>query len=106
MFIPIGDEPNPPGYLPTATVAIVAINVAVYLLIALPLSMQAPDLRDPVLAEYVRVLLPRLPPGTSVQELAQQVTAYDLVLFRWGFRASDPSLITLFTGMFLHAGFM
>ncbi len=106
MFIPIGDEPNPPGYLPIATVAIIAINVAVYLLIALPLSTQAPDLRDPLLAEYARVVLPRLPPGTSLDELVRQTTAYDLMLFRWGFRASDPSLITLFTGMFLHAGFM
>jgi membrane associated rhomboid family serine protease len=106
MFIPIGDEPNPPGFLPAATAAIIAINVALYVLIALPLSMQAPDLRDPLLAEYARAVLPQLPPGTSVKELAQQITAYDLVLFRWGFRASDPSVLTLFTGMFLHAGFM
>jgi membrane associated rhomboid family serine protease len=34
------------------------------------------------------------------------MSAYDLVVFRWGFRAGDPSLVTLFTSMFLHAGFM
>lgn len=45
MFIPIGDEPDPPGYLPSGTVAVIAVNVAVYLPIALPPSLQAPDLR-------------------------------------------------------------
>ena len=52
---------------------------------------------DPALAEYLRAVLPLLPPGTSVDAVLQQMSAYDLVVFRWGFRASDPSLVTLFT---------
>jgi len=106
MFIPIGDEPNPYDYLPVATIAIIAINVAVYLLFTLPLSTRPPDLADPVLAEYLRAVSPLLPPGTPVDALLQQMSAYDLVVFRWGFRASAPSLVTLFTSIFLHAGFM
>jgi membrane associated rhomboid family serine protease len=78
----------------------------VFVLIALPLSMRPPDPSDPALAAYLRALMPLVPPGTSVQELLEQMSAYDLVLFRWGFRASDPSLVTLVSGMFLHAGFM
>ena len=106
MFVPIGDTPNPPAHVPVATIAIIAINVAVYVLIALPLSLRPPDLGDPALAEYLRAVSPLLPPGTPVEAVLQQMSAYDLVIFRWGFRASDPSLVTLFTGMFLHAGFM
>jgi membrane associated rhomboid family serine protease len=106
MFIPIGDEPNPSEHLPAATIAIIAINVAVYLFITLPFSMRPPDPGDPALAEYLRVILPLLPSGTPVEAVLQQVSAYDLVLFRWGFRASNPSFVTLVTGMFLHAGFM
>jgi membrane associated rhomboid family serine protease len=106
MFFPVGDEPNPSDHLPAATIAIIAANVAVFVLITLPLSMRPPDPGDPALMEYVRALLPLLPPGTSVQQVLQQMSAYDLVLFRWGFRASDPTLLTLVTGMFLHAGFM
>jgi membrane associated rhomboid family serine protease len=106
MFFPVGDEPNPSDHLPAATIAIIAANVAVFVLVALPLSMRAPDPGDPALAEYVHALLPLLPPGTSVQQVLQQMSAYDLVLFRWGFRASHPTLITLVSGMFLHAGFM
>jgi len=106
MFLPVGDEPNPSDHLPAATIAIIAANVAVFVLITLPLSMRAPDPGDPALMEYLRALFPLLPPGTSVQQVLQQMSAYDLVLFHWGFRASDPTLLTLVTGMFLHAGFM
>ena len=59
MFLPIGDEPNP-HHVPV-TVAIIAVNVAVYLLLTLPLSMRPPDPADPLLTEYLRVLLPNLP---------------------------------------------
>ena len=102
MFLPIGDEPNPSGKLPLVTIALIAINVAVFLLLAVPLSSRPPDPSDPMLAEYLRTIAPRLPAGTGLP----QITAYDLVLIRWGFRPSTPNLITLLTAMFLHGGFM
>jgi membrane associated rhomboid family serine protease len=105
MFLPIGDEPNP-HHVPVTTVAMIAINVAVYLLITLPLSARPPDPADPALAEYLRAILPLLPPGTSPQEALQQLSAYDLVVYKWGFRPDAASMLTLFTSMFLHGGFM
>jgi rhomboid family protein len=105
MFLPIGDEPNP-THLPVMTVVLIAVNVAVYLLITLPLGMRPPDPADPALAEYLRAVMPHLPPGTSPQNVLQQMSAYDLVVYRWGFRPDAPSLVTLFTAMFLHGGLM
>jgi membrane associated rhomboid family serine protease len=105
MFLPIGDEPNP-HHLPVMTVAIIAVNVAVFLLVTLPFGMRAPDPGDPRLAEYLRTILPMLPPGTSLREAVQYVSAYDLVVFEWGFRTSAPSAVTLLTSMFLHGGLM
>ncbi|MCW5621353.1 MAG: rhomboid family intramembrane serine protease [Burkholderiales bacterium] len=105
MFLPIGDEPNP-HHVPVMTVAIIAVNVAVYLLLTLPLSMRPPDPADPLLAEYLRVLLPNLPPGTSQQQVLGHMSAYDLVVYQWGFRADAPRVTTLLAAMFLHGGFM
>ncbi len=105
MFLPIGDEPNP-HHLPVMTVVLIAVNVAIYLLITLPLGMRPPDPADPALAEYLRAVLPHLPPGTSSREVLQQISAYDLVVYRWGFRPNAPSLVTLITAMFLHGGLM
>jgi membrane associated rhomboid family serine protease len=101
MFLPIGDEPNPPR-TPVMTIALIAVNVVVYLLITLPLGARPADPNDPLLAEYLRNILPLLPPGTP----AQEVSAYDLVVYRWGFRPDAPSAITLLTSMFLHGGFL
>jgi membrane associated rhomboid family serine protease len=97
MFIPIGDEPNPPQR-PVMTVALIAVNVAVYLLISLPLSMRPADPADPLVAEFLRSVPQGMP--------AQQVSVYDLVVFRYGFRVAAPSWIALFTSMFLHAGLL
>jgi len=105
MFLPIGDEPNP-HHLPVMTIAIIAVNVAVFLLLTLPLSTRAADPTDPLLMEYLRALLPSLPHGMPLEQLAGQVSAYDLVVFRWGYRSGDPSVVTLITAMFLHGGFM
>lgn len=105
MFLPIGDEPNP-AQRPAMTILLIAINVAVYLLVTLPLSARPADPGDPLLAEYLRSILPLLPRGTSLQELARETSAYDLLVFRWGFRADAPSALTLLTSMFLHGGFM
>jgi membrane associated rhomboid family serine protease len=88
------------------TVALIAVNVSVFLLLFLPLGMRPADPGDPLLAEYLRSLAPLLPTGTSMAQAAQAVSAYDLVLFRYGFRPAAPSWIALFSSMFLHAGLL
>ena len=105
MFLPLGDEPNPRG-VPTATYALIGINVAIYLLVTLPMGALRPDLDDPVLAEYVQALMAQLGGRVSLDQLLAQVTAYDLVTFSYGYRPIDPSFLTLGTSMFLHGGFM
>ena len=105
MFLPLGDEPNPRG-IPWVTYGLIAVNGAVYLFISLPLSLGRPDPSDPLLLEYVQVLLETLPPGQFVaSEVVQQLSAYDLFVFDHGFRPAAPAPIALLTSMFLHAGF-
>ena len=106
MFLPLGDEPNPRG-IPWATYGLIALNVAAYLFISLPLSVTRPDAGDPQLGEYIRAILETLPPGqVSATEIVQQVTMYDLFVFDHGFRPAAPAPLALVTSMFLHAGFM
>jgi membrane associated rhomboid family serine protease len=102
MFLPLGDEPNPSG-VPVVTYALLGLNVAVFLLVTLPLGAMRPDFDDPLLAEYVQVLATQ---RFSVDDVLQFVSAYDLIVFSYGFRPSDPDGIALFTSMFLHSGFM
>jgi membrane associated rhomboid family serine protease len=104
MFLPVGDQPNPRG-VPIVNYAILALNVAVYLLVSLPLSFQPADPGDPRIAEYVEVLRQNLPTGVSVQDVLQQLSKYDLLVFSWGYRPAEPSLLALFASMFLHGGF-
>ncbi len=105
MFLPLGDEPNPRG-IPWVTYGLIAVNTAVYLFISLPLSLSRPDASDPLLVEYVRVLLETLPQDRFVAaEVVQQLSAYDLFVFDHGFRPVAPAPIALLTSMFLHAGF-
>ncbi len=104
MVLPIGDAPNPRG-LPVATYALIAINVAVYVLITLPQAGVRADPGDPLLAEYARVMQHAL--GDDPAELRAvlaRVSVYDLFVFRWGFRPDAPSAVDLFTSMFLHGG--
>jgi membrane associated rhomboid family serine protease len=104
MFLPVGDQPNPRG-TPIANYAILAANVAIYLVLSLPLSLRPADASDPRLAEYVEIIRQNLPPGVSIQEVLRQVSEYDLFVFSWGYRPAEPSLIALFASMFLHGGF-
>jgi len=103
MFLPIGDTPNPPE-TPYANYLLIGANVAVFLLISLPLIGTPPDLHDPILTQYLRALGAR--GRIPVQDVLEQVSAYDLFIFRYGFRPAYPSLVTLFTSMFLHGGWM
>jgi membrane associated rhomboid family serine protease len=107
MFIPIGDEPNARTF-PVINYALIAINVAVFALISLPLTAQPVDPRDPVVQALLRELArqhPNLDPYTLIAEL-RQLSAHDVFLMRWGYRAAEPSLITLITSMFLHGGWL
>ncbi|HUI27093.1 MAG TPA: rhomboid family intramembrane serine protease, partial [Candidatus Kryptonia bacterium] len=105
MIIPLGDAPNPRG-VPFVTYALIAANIAVYALISLPLTFTPVDLNDPMLAEYLRVITANLPRPTSVEEVLRQVSAYDLFIFRYGFRPAAPALVSLVTSLFLHGGFL
>jgi len=105
MLLPLGDEPNPRG-VPYVNYALIAVNCAVYLFVTLPLGSVAADPSSPLLAEYVRMLAQHLPPNVSIQQVLGSISAYDLVVFGYGFRPVDPHVTTLFTAMFLHSGFM
>lgn len=103
MIIPIGDTPNPPG-TPVVNYLLIAVNVAVFLLVTLPLSMTSPDLNDPAVMEYVRSI-PQFR-GYPIGAVLQGISAYDIFLFKNAFRPAEPGLMSLFISMFLHGGWM
>lgn len=105
MILPLSDAPNPRG-LPAVTYTLIAINVAIYLLFTLPLSRQSVDRRDPELGAYVMAVRESLPRGVPLEAVLQHVSAYDLFVFRHGFRPAAPQLADLLTSIFLHGGFM
>lgn len=105
MFLPIGDTPNPRNFTPVVTWGLIGLNVFLYVFVSLPLSMTGPSPSDPALAEYLRVMSENLPPPVSIRQFAAQISAYDLFVFRYGFRPGEPRLWDLFAGMFLHANF-
>ncbi len=103
MIFPIGDSPNPEG-TPVATYALIAANVAIYLL-TLPLAWTGVDPADPQVTEYVHLVARQTGYRVSVQEILAHVSAYDLFVYHWGYRPISPSVINLFASMFLHGGF-
>ena len=109
MFVlPLGDEPNPPD-TPVITYGLILVNCAAFVLIALPLGFVRPEWSDPMVQEYLRAWAEALSFPVSQRDVARmylELTGYDLFVYRWGFRAAEPSLATLFTAMFLHSGFL
>ena len=109
MFVlPLGDEPNPPD-APLVTYGLILVNCAAYVFITLPLGFVRPEWADPMVQEYLRAWVEALSVPVSRRDVAAmylQLTGYDLFVYQWGFRAVEPSLATLFTAMFLHAGFL
>jgi len=83
-----------------------ALNVAVYLLLTLPLSAQPVSLDDPAVQDYLRALGGRLPQGVPIEALLSSIDGWDLFVFAHGFKPGAQSLADLFTSMFMHAGFM
>jgi len=105
VFLPIGDAPNPKG-VPFATWGIIAVNVAAFLLLNIPLGSRQADLGSPEFREYLEVMAHELHGRVDVRELAAQTSAYDLFTFEHGYRPAAPQLPDLLTCMFLHGGFM
>ncbi len=103
MILPIGDTPNPTNYRPWVTWVLMALNILVYLVVTLPLSFVAADPGDPRLRRWLRAVAPDLSEA-DLLVIAEQVSAWDLVVFEHGFLVWDPSALDLFTGMFMHAG--
>jgi len=103
MFLPVGDIPNPQS-TPYVNYVLMGLNVAVFVIITLPLSAARPDLNDPLLIEYLRTFGGGGP--WPVQAIYERVSAYDLVVFQYGYRPAESSLPTMFSAMFLHANWM
>jgi len=106
MFLPIGDAPNPKG-VPFVTYGLVAANVAVFLLVNVPLGSRHADVSDPAFPEYVDVVSREMGDHqVPVSQIVRQTSAYDLFAFEHGYRPAAPQVIDLLTCMFLHGGFM
>lgn len=101
MFLPIRDAPNPPG-VAVVNYALIAVNVAVFLLITVPLGLQELDPNDPAAAEFLRQRVELY----GRQALQVPASAYDVVVHRYGYRPAEGSLLSILTSMFLHGGFM
>lgn len=106
MILPIGDEPNPRG-TPWVNYALLAVNIGVFVVVTLPLMMRPADPNDPLTQALLRALIdanPQADPREIAYHFLKGRTAYDIFLLRWGFRPGDPSLLALFSSMFLHGG--
>jgi len=105
MILPIGDAPNTPGGNPVTSL-LIAINVAVYVFLSLPLEGRRPDPRTPAFAEYVKVMTQATGGRVDPWALAEQASSYDLFVFEHGYRPAAARVTDLFVSMFLHGGFM
>ena len=105
MFLPISDAPNPKG-VPYATWTLIALNVAVYLVVNLPLGVQPADANDPAFREYLEFLSQYVSSRAELAQAARAVSAYDLFVFEHGYRPAEPSLADLVASMFMHGGLM
>lgn len=105
MFIlPIGDEPELRG-TPIANYVLIGLNVAAFVLLALPLMSQAADPGDPATLEYLRFVTRGQAIGDP-SDLLASISAYDVFVWKWGYQPGRPSAITLLASLFLHGGFM
>ncbi|PLX72535.1 MAG: hypothetical protein C0614_13790 [Desulfuromonas sp.] len=98
MFLPIGDIPNP-RTTPYVNWALIGINVAIFLFISWPATQLVADFSNPNFLEYLNLF--GAPDGDP-----RRISAYDLVVFEHGYRPAHPSLLSMFTAMFLHGGWM
>ncbi len=82
------------------------MNVGIYLLISLPLSATAPEGNNPLLRNYINMLLAQGISPEYVRAILAQTSLNDLLLFQYGYKPANPNIISLFSSLFLHAGFM
>ena len=101
MLFPIGVTP-PPRRFAWANATLMAINVAVFLLISLPLSMQAVNPDDPGTQDYLMEMYHVT--GRHPLAIAAHSSAYDVFIYENGYRPAAPDAGSLFFAMFLHAG--
>lgn len=108
MFLPIGDTPNPRNFRAWVTWGLMAVNVVVYLLFTLPLSVQAVDMNDPLLPDYLKAVAPVLGLVTRMElvQLLSQTSTYDLFTFAHGYKPGQPEVGDLFFSLFLHGGLL
>ena len=104
MFLPISDAPNPRG-TPLATWTILGLNILLFVFVNVPLGAQRADTADPEFQEYIEFLSQQVD-GATLSRITQQTSAYDLFVFKHGYRPAEPSLTDLLFSMFLHGGFM
>jgi membrane associated rhomboid family serine protease len=100
MFLPYADVPNPRPFQAWVTWGLIAINVVVHVLL-MPLAAQPVDPGDPRVLELLRGM-----PFDHALAAMQSLTEHDLFLLRHGFRSAHPSIVALFTSMFLHGGLL
>ncbi len=105
MFLPLSDAPNPKG-VPVVTWTLIALNVLAFLLINLPMGSRPADTGDPAFQEYVQFLSQYVRNRAELGQAARQVSAYDLFVFKHGYRPAQGSLKDLVFSMFLHGGLM
>jgi membrane associated rhomboid family serine protease len=88
------------------TYMLIAANVVVYLVL-LPAGFQPPAVDDPSLSDYLQMIAKESGGARDeLMQLAQQMSAYDLIVYRHGFKPAQPSLFDMFTSMFLHGGLL
>lgn len=105
MFLPLSDAPNPRG-VPVITYLLIGVNIAIYLLVSLPLGTERPDENDPALSAYVEMVRESLPPGVPVQAALANMSQYDLFVFEHGYKPGAPQVSDLLMSLFLHGGLM
>jgi membrane associated rhomboid family serine protease len=106
VFLPIGDTPNPRNFTPWVNWLLIAANVAIYLLITLPLSYQPVDPNDPLLKQYLHLIAPTLPSWASFDDVISEISAADLFVFFHGYKPGNPHLVDLLASLFLHGGLL
>lgn len=104
MFFPYGDTPNPRGFRPWMTRALILANLAVYFLISSPLAGLQAGSADPGWQAYLDFLGTYL--GGLTPEVISGITKYDLYTFAHGFQPGAPSIQDLFFSIFLHGGLL
>ncbi len=102
MFLPIGDSPNPERFTPYVTWGIIAVNIAIFVFINIPLSSRPVDAPTPLLTDYLKMLMEQGIPETQIRMVLSRISYNDLFLFHYGFKPATPSVTSLFVSLFLH----